>query len=55
MTKHKISRRDFLAALAAGTVAATACGVPRAAADQHALVACIGGLQKPATPLNTGC
>ena len=29
MTKHKISRRDFLAALAAGTVAATACGLHR--------------------------
>lgn len=33
MTKHKISRRDFLAALAAGTVAATACGLHRTFAD----------------------
>lgn len=33
MTKHKISRRDFLAALAAGTVAATACGLHRTFAE----------------------
>ena len=33
MTKHKIRRRDFLAALAAGTVAATACGLHRTFAE----------------------
>lgn len=43
MTKHKIRRRDFL-----GRSWLPVPLPPRP-------VGCIGRLQKPATPLNTGC